>query len=38
VGTRRRTAETPPRHPGDRLKRLFYKNVTLEVIAIRDPA
>jgi hypothetical protein len=26
----------PPRHPGDRLKRLFYKNATYELIARRD--
>ena len=34
---RRRAAENPPRHLGDRLKRLFYKNVNLKVIAIREP-
>jgi len=33
--TKRRTAETPPRHMGDRLKRVFLKNVTFEVIATR---
>jgi hypothetical protein len=27
-----------PRHMGDRLKRLFYKNRTWEVIAIRSGA
>ena len=31
------TAESRPRHLGDRLKRLFYKNVNLKVIAIREP-
>jgi SAM-dependent methyltransferase len=30
---RRRT----PRHAGDRLKRLFYKNALYEVIAVREP-
>jgi SAM-dependent methyltransferase len=35
--SRRRVAETAPRHAGDRLKRLFYKNVNLQVIAIREP-
>lgn len=34
--TKRKTAATPPRHAGDRLKRVFYKNVMLEVIAIRE--
>jgi hypothetical protein len=29
--------ETPPRHVGDRLKRLFFKNATWEVFALRDP-
>ena len=32
------TTESRPRHLGDRLKRLFYKNVNLKVIAIREPA
>ena len=34
---RRKAAENRPRHLGDRLKRLFYKNVNLKVIAIREP-
>lgn len=29
---------TPPRHLGDRLKRLFFKNATFEAIAVREPA
>ena len=33
--TRREAKETPPRHLGDRLKRLFFKNATWEVIAVR---
>ncbi len=28
----------PPRHVGDRLKKLFFKNATLEVVAIRTEA
>lgn len=28
--------QTPPRHPGDLLKRLFFKNARYEVIATRD--
>jgi SAM-dependent methyltransferase len=27
----------PPRHPGDRLKRLFFKNARFKVLAIRKP-
>jgi SAM-dependent methyltransferase len=27
---------TPPRHMGDRLKRLFYKNATFEAIAVKE--
>lgn len=27
---------TPPRHLGDRLKRLFFKNATFEAVAIRE--
>lgn len=34
---RREAEETPPRHVGDRLKRLFFKNATWEVFALRDP-
>ena len=33
--TRRAAKTLVPRHMGDRLKRLFYKNATIEVIAIR---
>jgi SAM-dependent methyltransferase len=32
---KRKAAETPPRHAGDRLKRLFYKNAVYETIAVR---
>ena len=34
--TKRDAKTIPPRHMGDRLKRLFYKNATIEVIAIRE--
>ena len=34
---RREAEETPPRHVGDWLKRLFFKNATWEVFALRDP-
>lgn len=33
---KREAKTTAPRHLGDRLKRLFYKNATIEVIAIRE--
>ena len=32
---KRAAAATPPRHPGDFLKRLFYKNAVYELIALR---
>jgi len=35
---RKEAKDTPPRHLGDRLKRLFFKNATWEVFALRDPA
>ena len=35
---RKEAKETPPRHLGDRLKRLFFKNATWEVFALREPA
>jgi len=28
---------TPPRHPGDHLKRLFFKNARYEAVALRQP-
>ncbi|NUT00469.1 MAG: class I SAM-dependent methyltransferase [Sphingomonas sp.] len=28
---------SPPRHLGDRLKRLFFKNAVFEVVAVREP-
>ena len=28
---------SPPRHPGDRIKRLFFKNALFEVVAVRQP-
>ena len=34
--TKRDAKTIPPRHMGDRLKRLVYKNATIEVIAIRE--
>ena len=34
--TKRDVKTIAPRHMGDRLKRLFYKNATIEVIAIRQ--
>ena len=34
--TKREARTIAPRHMGDRLKRLFYKNATIEVIAIRE--
>jgi len=34
--TKRATKTLVPRHMGDRLKRLFYKNATIEVIAISE--
>ena len=34
--TKRDVKTIAPRHTGDRLKRLFYKNATIEVIAIRQ--
>lgn len=33
----KRNAPTGPRHAGDRLKRLFFKNARYEVIAVREP-
>lgn len=36
--TRRSAALTPPRHFGDRLKRLFFKNAIWKTIAVREPA
>jgi hypothetical protein len=27
----------PPRHAGDRLKRVFFKNARYEVVAVRNP-
>lgn len=33
--TRRRARTTPPRHPADRLKRRYFKNAQLEVVATR---
>lgn len=33
----REAAKSPPRHLGDRLKRLFFKNATFEAIAERIP-
>jgi SAM-dependent methyltransferase len=35
--TKRRARTTPPRHPGDLLKRLFFKNAVYELIASREP-
>jgi len=35
---RKEAKDTPPRHLGDRLRRLFFKNATWEVFALRDPA
>ena len=35
---RKEAKERPPRHLGDRLKRLFFKNATWEVFALRDQA
>lgn len=32
---KRAAAESPPRHAGDRLKRLFYKNAVFELVAVR---
>jgi SAM-dependent methyltransferase len=29
--------ERPPRHAGDRLKRVFFKNALFEVVAVREP-
>lgn len=29
--------QVPPRHIGDRLKRLFFKNATFEAVAVREP-
>jgi SAM-dependent methyltransferase len=29
--------ERPPRHAGDRLKRVFFKNALYEVVAVREP-
>jgi hypothetical protein len=26
-----------PRHPGDRIKRIFFKNALFEVVAVRRP-
>jgi SAM-dependent methyltransferase len=34
--TKRDARTLVPRHMGDRLKRLFYKNATIEVVAIRE--
>jgi SAM-dependent methyltransferase len=31
-----RARQSPPRHLGDRLKRVFFKNALYEVVAIRD--
>lgn len=28
---------SPPRHPGDRIKRIFFKNALFEVVAVRQP-
>jgi SAM-dependent methyltransferase len=28
---------SPPRHPGDRIKRVFFKNALFEVVAVRKP-
>ena len=36
VNETRRTPPAPARHPGDHLKRLFYKNATWELIAAKD--
>jgi SAM-dependent methyltransferase len=33
---RRAARETPPRHPGDRIKRIFYKNANWQVIAVKE--
>ncbi len=37
AGAKRAAREHPPRHPGDLLKRLFYKNAVYEVIALKEP-
>jgi SAM-dependent methyltransferase len=34
---KRQARVSPPRHLGDRLKRLFYKNAVYEAIAVREP-
>jgi len=33
---RARARKQPPRHVGDRLKRVFFKNALYEVVARRD--
>ena len=35
AAAKRTAREEPPRHPGDLLKRLFYKNAVYEMIALR---
>lgn len=35
AGAAREARSKPPRHLGDRLKRFFFKNATLEIVAIR---
>lgn len=37
VAARLQARRNPPRHLGDRLKRLFFKNATFEAIAVREP-
>jgi SAM-dependent methyltransferase len=34
---RRAARQRPPRHAGDRLKRLFFKNALYELLALREP-
>ena len=34
---RRAARQRPPRHAGDRLKRLFFKNALYELLAVREP-
>ena len=34
---KRRARRTPPRHAGDLLKRVFFKNALYEVVAVREP-
>ena len=35
--TKERTRRARARHPGDRIKRIFFKNALFEVVAVRQP-